>query len=58
MRLAGWAFSGRRRFALAQRLARIAQPFALRVGPLAGWGRTRDLKPIPGETFRKWWRSR
>ncbi|HEY2543267.1 MAG TPA: lactate utilization protein LutB domain-containing protein, partial [Gaiellaceae bacterium] len=58
MRLVGWVFSGRRRFAIAQRLARLMQPFALRLGPLDAWMRTRDLKPMPEQTFREWWRRR
>ena len=58
MRLVGWMFSGRRRFDAAQRLARLAQPFALGFGPLAAWTRTRDLKRLPKETFRAWWGKR
>ena len=58
MGLVAWMFSGRRRFGAAQRLARLAQPFALRLGPLAAWTRTRDLKPMPKETFGEWWRKR
>jgi L-lactate dehydrogenase complex protein LldF len=49
MRVAGWFFSGPRRFALAQRLGRFARP------PRA-WTRTRDFKPLPKQTFRDWWK--
>jgi L-lactate dehydrogenase complex protein LldF len=55
MRLAGWAFASARRFALAQRIARFAQRPLLRTGLLSGWTRTRDLKPVPRESFREWW---
>ncbi len=64
MRAAAWAFDSPRRLALAHRLGRIAQrPF--RRGdvirrlppPLAGWTRTRDLKPLARQSFHDWWRS-
>jgi L-lactate dehydrogenase complex protein LldF len=51
-----WIFESPRRFAVAQRLARI--PLADRLGPLRVWRRTRDLKAIPDSTFREWWRRR
>ncbi len=53
------------RYERAQRLARTAQvPFVRRgflerlPGPLAGWSATRDLKAVPKEPFRDWWRKR
>jgi L-lactate dehydrogenase complex protein LldF len=52
MRAVAWTFSGRRRFAFAQRLARLSQRL---LAPPA-WTKTRELKPIPGESFRSWWR--
>jgi L-lactate dehydrogenase complex protein LldF len=62
MRAVAWTFSGRRRFALAGRLGRLAQrPLVRRgairrlPGPLAGWTRTRDLRPLAHESFRDWW---
>jgi L-lactate dehydrogenase complex protein LldF len=65
MKAVGWAFEGRRRFEVAQRLGRIAQrPFLRRgtierlPGPLAGWTSTRDLRPLAGQSFREWWRER
>jgi L-lactate dehydrogenase complex protein LldF len=58
MRAIAWAFDGPRRFALAERIARLAQPLAMRGRPLTAWTRTRDLKPIARETFRTWWRRR
>jgi L-lactate dehydrogenase complex protein LldF len=63
MRTIGWLFGGPRRLVTAQRLGRAAQQPFVRdgtirrlPGPLAKWTRTRDLKPIAGETFRSWWR--
>jgi L-lactate dehydrogenase complex protein LldF len=57
-----WAFGRPRRFAFAQRLARLAQiPFVRGglvrrlPGPLSGWTRGRDLRPAARETFRAWW---
>jgi L-lactate dehydrogenase complex protein LldF len=56
MRLVAWTFASAGRFALAQRLARLVQRPLLRAGLLSAWTRTRDLKPVPRETFREWWR--
>jgi L-lactate dehydrogenase complex protein LldF len=62
MRLTAWTFGGRRRFTLAQRVAALAQRPLVRGGvirslppPLAAWTRTRDLKPVAPESFRRWW---
>ena len=62
MRGALWLFSNPRRFALAQRLGRIAQRPLVRHGlirrlppPLSVWTRTRDLKPAARQSFREWW---
>jgi L-lactate dehydrogenase complex protein LldF len=52
MRAVAWTFMGRRRFALAQRLARVSQRL---LAPRA-WTKTRELKSIPAESFRSWWR--
>jgi L-lactate dehydrogenase complex protein LldF len=52
MRVVAWTFMGRRRFALAQRLARASQRLLV---PRA-WTKTRELKSIPAESFRSWWR--
>jgi L-lactate dehydrogenase complex protein LldF len=54
MRLAARAFSTRRRYERAQRLARLRVP----VGPLAVWNQRRDLPEAPAESFRDWWRKR
>ncbi len=65
MQLAAGVFSNHRRYEAAQRMARWGQlPFvrqgALRSlpGPLAGWSVVRDLRPLPRQTFREWWRTR
>jgi L-lactate dehydrogenase complex protein LldF len=65
MRGARWLFAGRRRFAAAERLARIAQRPLVRSGmlrrlpgPLGAWTRTRDMRPLASESFREWWRRR
>jgi L-lactate dehydrogenase complex protein LldF len=52
MRAVAWTFMGRRRFAVAQRLARASQRL---LAPRA-WTKTRELKSIPAESFRSWWR--
>jgi L-lactate dehydrogenase complex protein LldF len=48
---------GRRRFALAERLARICMRAPL-PGPLRAWRRTRDLKAPAPQTFHEWWQRR
>ena len=65
MRAMANVFSNRRRYELAQRLARAGQwPLARRgviehlPGPLSGWSATRDLRPVPPQAFRDWWRQR
>jgi L-lactate dehydrogenase complex protein LldF len=65
MRALAWLFAGRRRFEAAERLARVGQrPFiggrSLRrlPPPLARWTRSRDLRPVAPESFRRWWERR
>jgi L-lactate dehydrogenase complex protein LldF len=65
MRAAGWAFRSPRRFAFAQRIARLAQGPFVRNGslprlppPLSGWTRSRDLKAVARTSFRSWWSRR
>ncbi|HZC19095.1 MAG TPA: LutB/LldF family L-lactate oxidation iron-sulfur protein [Rubrobacteraceae bacterium] len=65
MRAMGRTFSDRRLYEAAQKAARIGQwPLARSgaihrlPGKLAGWTEARDLKPIPEQTFREWWKSR
>lgn len=60
------AFASRAGYERAQRLARRMQRPWVRdgwvrrfpPGPLASWGRARDLPAVPDETFREWWERR
>ena len=65
MQTAAAMFSSPKRYERAQRLAQVAQtPFVRRgfveslPGPLGGWSAMRDLKAVPKESFRLWWRKR
>ena len=65
MRAMARTFSERRLYEAAQKAARIGQwPLARNgaihrlPGKLAGWTEARDLKPVPEQTFRDWWKSR
>jgi L-lactate dehydrogenase complex protein LldF len=65
MKGARWLFGGRRRFAAAEWLGRIAQRPLVRAGvisrlpgPIGAWTRTRDMRPLASESFRDWWRGR
>ncbi len=65
MGTAAWLFRGRRRFAWAARLGRLLQRPLLRGGmirrlpwPLSAWTRSRDMRPVAGESFREWWQRR
>ena len=56
MRAVARAFGSARRYKRAQRLARwFERPARGLPGPFATWTRTRELKPLPKETFRDWW---
>ena len=56
MRSLARIFGNVRLYEWAQRLGRAGEGAARRVpGPLAKWTKTRDLKPMPKETFREWW---
>ncbi|HEX8919215.1 MAG TPA: LutB/LldF family L-lactate oxidation iron-sulfur protein [Chloroflexota bacterium] len=64
MEMMARVFADRRRYELAQRLARQSQrPFQRRGAiswlppPLSGWTAMRDLKPMPDKSFRQWWRE-
>ncbi len=66
MRSMQWMFLSETRFRLAQRFGRIAQrPWIRRSGwierlpgILGGWTRTRDLRPLPQQSFREWFQAR
>jgi L-lactate dehydrogenase complex protein LldF len=65
LRFLARTFGDRRRYERAQRLARVLQRPAVRrgrvrwfVGPLRGWGTSRELPALPQQTFREWWEQR
>jgi L-lactate dehydrogenase complex protein LldF len=65
MKGAAAAFASQTRYEAAQRLARMGQGIFKRNGALVnlpgmagGWTKFRDLKPIPQQSFRDWWKSR
>jgi L-lactate dehydrogenase complex protein LldF len=64
MRALAWTFADARRYERAQRLARVGgRPFARdglisRLPGLGAWTDTRDLRPVPRQTFREWWGAR
>jgi L-lactate dehydrogenase complex protein LldF len=65
MRSMARVFASRRLYEAAQRSGRIAQLPLVRggtigrlPGPLSGWSAARDLRPLPRQSFRDWWRSR
>ncbi len=65
MKTAAVIFTSRTRFEAAQRLGRIAQwPLVSHgwmrnlPGMLGNWTRVRDLRALPSQTFREWWKQR
>jgi L-lactate dehydrogenase complex protein LldF len=65
MRATARVFASRRLYELAQRIGAVAQRPLVRSGairrlpgPLSAWTTSRDLDPIPRESFRDWWRAR
>jgi L-lactate dehydrogenase complex protein LldF len=65
MRTLARVFGNRRLYEAAQPAGRFGQwPLVRRgtisrlPGPLAGWTAARDLKPVPRQSFRDWWRER
>jgi len=66
MQAAAAALGNGGRLHLAQRLGRLAQKPWVRSGGfierlpflLGGWTQTRDLAPLPAESFREWWAKR
>ncbi len=58
-------FANRRLYEAAQRAGRIGQfPFvrggkiSRLPGPLSGWTAMRDMRPVPKQSFRDWWKMR
>ncbi len=65
MKTAAVIFTSRTRYEAAQRLARIGQwPMVSHgwmknlPGMLGNWTRVRDLRALPKQTFRDWWKAR
>jgi L-lactate dehydrogenase complex protein LldF len=66
MQAAAFSFGSGHRLALGQKLGRLGQiPFIAKSGfiehlplMLAGWTQTRDLAPLPKQSFREWWSER
>jgi L-lactate dehydrogenase complex protein LldF len=63
MRALARVFANRRLYEAAQKAGRLGQwPLVRRgtisrlPGPLSGWTAARDLKPVPPQSFRDWWR--
>jgi len=64
MQAAAMSFTSARRYEAAQRLARMGQKLFERDGELrglpglaSGWTKFRDLRAIPKQSFREWWKS-
>ncbi|MET1004216.1 MAG: LUD domain-containing protein, partial [Propionibacteriaceae bacterium] len=59
MKAAAWTFGDAKRLARAQKAASLSRGAAKHVkwlpGMLGGWTESRDLPPIPAESFRSWW---
>jgi L-lactate dehydrogenase complex protein LldF len=65
MKILSRAFSNAKRYEQAQKIARTGQGLFARDGVISSlpgylskWTSTRDLKTIPDQTFREWWRQR
>jgi L-lactate dehydrogenase complex protein LldF len=65
MKTAAAIFTSRRRFEAAQRMGRLGQwPVVSNgwvknlPGMLGNWTRVRDLRALPQQTFRDWWKQR
>jgi L-lactate dehydrogenase complex protein LldF len=64
MRALAWTFTDERRYRRAQGLARrggrafVRDGLISRLPGLGAWTDTRDLRPVPPQTFREWWDAR
>ncbi len=66
MQAAAFLFASSSRLALAQHLGQIGQKLVVSKNGvierlplmLSGWTQTRDLMPLPDQTFRDWWAQR
>ncbi len=64
MKMAAHLFEHPRQYEAAQRVARTGQGIFEKAGTLAnlpgmagGWTQFRDLRPLPKQTFREWWKQ-
>ena len=65
LKFLAYVFKKRKRYERMQKLGRTGQRLFLKdgvisklPGELGKWSAFRDLKPIPKQTFREWWRDR
>jgi L-lactate dehydrogenase complex protein LldF len=66
METAAFLFASASRLSLAQQLGKIGQKLFVSKegviehlpGMLSGWTQTRDMMPMPDQTFREWWAKR
>lgn len=65
LKFLAYVFKERKRYERLQKLGRTGQRLFLKdgvisklPGELSKWSAFRDLKPIPKQTFREWWRER
>ncbi|MGC9197342.1 MAG: LutB/LldF family L-lactate oxidation iron-sulfur protein [Acidobacteriaceae bacterium] len=66
MQAAAFLFASASRLSLAQSLGRVAQKLVVNKEGminhlplmLSGWTQTRDLRPLPQQSFREWWAER
>ncbi|HWF91317.1 MAG TPA: LutB/LldF family L-lactate oxidation iron-sulfur protein [Terriglobales bacterium] len=65
MKSASFALASSQRFAVAQKLVRIAQwplvhnsTISKLPGFLGSWSETRNMRAVPAESFREWWKHR
>jgi L-lactate dehydrogenase complex protein LldF len=65
MRFMSYIFASARRLEAAQRMGRLGQSVFVHdgiisklPGMMGGWTAARDLRPIPKQSFRQWWRER
>jgi L-lactate dehydrogenase complex protein LldF len=65
MKGAAAVFASEKIYAAAQAAVRLAQLpmvkdglFRNLPGPMSGWTKTRDLRAVPGQSFRQWWKTR
>lgn len=65
MKVMARSFRSRSRYERLQKMGRLGQKLFVKNGVISGlpgelskWTAIRDVKPIPNQTFREWWRER